>query len=435
MSIYSVAQVARYLKEMLEADRLLQDLWIAGEVSNLSTSQAGHVYFTLKDSAAQLRCVMFRRNNTGSQLLTNGSLVVAHGHFNLYEARGEISLIADAVMPEGAGPLYLEQERLRVKLEGEGLFEASRKRPLPPFPRVLGIVTSPTGAALQDIRKVLQSHYPLVEVLLAPTLVQGDEAAQGIVAALRTLNEDGRADAIIVARGGGSMEELWPFNEEAVARAIHASAIPVISGVGHERDVTIADMVADVRAPTPTAAAEMAVPNVATLKSQVALLQGAAWSALGRQLRQQRDGVATLAHRVERAGPDPDLWRRRVDDLAHRVKRAGPDLDLWRRRVDDLTHGAGACLDQRLLLSRAELAGIESRVRALDPAAVLARGYAIVETDNPRKTVTLASQVSDGDPLRITVSDGVIPATAGRPSASARRLNKPPKVAAGARLL
>ena len=415
MPIYSVAQVARYLRELLEADQQLNDLWIAGEVSNLTTSQAGHVYFTLKDSTAQLRCVMFRNSNTGSRLLANGALVVAHAHVNFYEARGEVSVISDAVMPEGTGPLYLELERLKVKLQGEGLFEESRKRPLPPFPKVLGVVTSSTGAALQDIRKIVQSHYPLVELLLAPTMVQGDGAAGGIVAALRALNDDGRADVIIVARGGGSLEELWPFNEEVVARAIHASAIPVISGVGHERDVTIADLVADVRAPTPTAAAEMAVPNLVSLGAQVAYLKESAWTALSRQLHQQRQGVATLMQRIG---------------------RSGPDVNLWRRSVDDLTQDAWDALNQRLLLGRAELSGLESRVRALDPAAVLARGYAIVEKGRSQEAITSASQVSDGDPLRITLSDGTVPATVGfsRPAAPTRRA-RPQKVHASARLI
>ena len=415
MPIYSVAQVARYLRELLEADQQLNDLWIAGEVSNLTTSQAGHVYFTLKDSTAQLRCVMFRNSNTGSRLLANGALVVAHAHVNFYEARGEVSVISDAVMPEGTGPLYLELERLKVKLRGEGLFEESRKRPLPPFPKVLGVVTSSTGAALQDIRKIVQSHYPLVELLLAPTMVQGDGAAGGIVAALRALNDDGRADVIIVARGGGSLEELWPFNEEVVARAIHASAIPVISGVGHERDVTIADLVADVRAPTPTAAAEMAVPNLVSLGAQVAYLKESAWTALSRQLHQQRQGVATLMQRIG---------------------RSGPDVNLWRRSVDDLTQDAWDALNQRLLLGRAELSGLESRVRALDPAAVLARGYAIVEKGRSQEAITSASQVSDGDPLRITLSDGTVPATVGssRPAAPTR-LARPQKVHASARLI
>ena len=415
MPIYSVAQVARYLRELLEADQQLNDLWVAGEVSNLTTSQAGHVYFTLKDSTAQLRCVMFRNSNTGSRLLANGALVVAHARVNFYEARGEVSVISDAVMPEGTGPLYLELERLKVKLQGEGLFEESRKRPLPPFPKVLGVVTSSTGAALQDIRKIVQSHYPLVELLLAPTMVQGDGAAGGIVAALRALNDDGRADVIIVARGGGSLEELWPFNEEVVARAIHASAIPVISGVGHERDVTIADLVADVRAPTPTAAAEMAVPNLVSIGAQVAYLRESAWTALSRQLHQQRQGVATLMQRIG---------------------RSGPDVNLWRRSVDDLTQDAWDALNQRLLLGRAELSGLESRVRALDPAAVLARGYAIVEKGRSQEAITSASQVSDGDPLRITLSDGTVPATVGsaRPAAPTRRA-RPQKVHASARLI
>ena len=417
MAIYSVSQVTRYLRELLESDPQLNDLWVAGEVSNLTTSQAGHIYFTLKDSTAQLRCVMFRNNNAGSRLLANGALVVAHARISFYEARGEVSVISDAVMPEGTGPLYLELERLKAKLQAEGLFDESRKRPLPPFPKMLGVVTSSTGAALQDIRKVLQSHYPMVEVLLAPTLVQGEGAAEGIVAALHTLNQDGRADAIIVARGGGSLEELWPFNEEIVARAIHASAIPVISGVGHERDVTIADLVADVRAPTPTAAAEMAVPNMVALTAQVSYLKESAWTALSRQLHQQRQGVATLVQRIG---------------------RAGPDVSLWRRTVDDLTQDAWSALNQRLRLSQAELLGLESRVRALDPAAVLARGYAIVETDSPRQAVTSSSQISDGDRLHITLSDGAIPATAGiatPPPPLRRPRPRPQKVHASERLL
>ncbi len=417
MPIYSVAQVARYLRELLEEDPQLNDLWVAGEVSNLTTSQAGHIYFTLKDSTTQLRCVMFRNNNAGSRLLANGSLVVAHARISFYEQRGEVSVITDAVMPEGTGPLYLELERLKVKLQQEGLFDDSRKRPLPPFPKVLGVVTSSTGAALQDIRKVLQSHYPMVELLLAPTLVQGEGAVEGIVASLHTLNQDGRADTIIVARGGGSLEELWPFNEESVARAIHASSIPVISGVGHERDVTIADLVADVRAPTPTAAAEMAVPNMVSLGAQVSYLKESAWTALSRQLHLERQGVATLVQRIG---------------------RAGPDVNLWHRRVDDLTHDAWGALNQRLRLHNAELAGLASRVRALDPAAVLARGYAIVESDSPRQALTSTNQVSDGDRLHITLSDGTIPATAGdnTPSTPVRRPRpRPQRVHAGARLL
>ena len=415
MPIYSVAQVARYLRELLEADQQLNDLWIAGEVSNLTTSQAGHVYFTLKDSTAQLRCVMFRNSNAGSRLLANGTLVVAHAHVNFYEARGEVSVISDAVMPEGTGPLYLELERLKVKLQGEGLFEESRKRPLPPFPKVLGVVTSSTGAALQDIRKIVQSHYPLVELLLAPTMGQGDGAAGGIVAALCALNDDGRADVIIVARGGGSLEELWPFNEEVVARAIHASAIPVISGVGHERDVTIADLVADVRGADAHSGRGDGSAHLVSIGAQVAYLRESAWTALSRQLHQQRQGVATLMQRIG---------------------RSGPDVNLWRRSVDDLTQDAWDALNQRLLLGRAELSGLESRVRALDPAAVLARGYAIVEKGRSQEAITSASQVSDGDPLRITLSDGTVPATVGsaRPAAPTRRA-RPQKVHASARLI
>ena len=217
MPVFTVSQVSQYLKESLEQDSLLADLWITGEISNLRTPRSGHNYFTLKDHQSQLRAVMFK-GGRGADLLREGSLVTAHGRISFYEARGEVELLADLVMPEGTGPLSMELERLKMRLEEDGLFEPSRKRPLPRFPGVVGLVTSPSGAVIHDIRNIIGRRYPLAEVLLAPTQVQGDGAAHGIVSALQALNQDGRADVVILARGGGSIEELWPFNEEMVAR-------------------------------------------------------------------------------------------------------------------------------------------------------------------------------------------------------------------------
>ncbi len=411
MPLYTVSQVARYLKDSLEKDPFLADLWIMGEISNLSTSPAGHTFLTLKDAQSQLRCVMFS-GGEGAELLVNGNAVCAHGRISFYEARGSVDLIADLVMPEGTGPLALEFERLKMRLEAEGLFQESRKRPLPTFPNVIGVVTSPTGAVLHDIERVLARRYPLVELVLAPTQVQGEQAAAGIVAAIKALNDDKRSDVIILARGGGSLEELWPFNEEVVARAIYASAIPVVSAVGHERDYTIADYVADLRAPTPSAAAELVVPDYASLAMQVRDFQHRAALALSYQLAQWRSGLTTLA--------------RRAQNLA-------PDIVSMRRHVDDLTRTAATTLNNTLSIYRERAKGLELRLHSLNPSATLHRGYSIVEKVPQGEVVSRVSQAAVGDSLKVTVGDGAFPAVAGGTARPRKR--KPHPVYAGERLL
>src|SRR2546430_10818115 len=263
-SLFSVAQVSRYLKEVLETDDILQDIWVQGEISGCKTYSSGHCYFTLKDAEAQLACVFFKhaRLRSSAPHLRDGMAIAANGRISLYERDGKLQLYVEYVEPLGDGALFLRFEQLKARLEAEGLFDAERKRPLPPQPAVIGIVTSPQAAALRDMLRVLRSRYPLAEVILAPTLVQGVEAPASIAAALDLLNEHGEADVVIVGRGGGCIEEVWAVNEEVVARAIVRSRIPVISGVGHETDFTIADFVSDYRASTPTAAATAAVPNI-----------------------------------------------------------------------------------------------------------------------------------------------------------------------------
>ena len=240
LDAYPVSWVARYVKELLESDLRLSNVWIEGEISNLTRSQRGHVYFTLKEGAYGLRCVMFQRQYRGMPL-ENGAQVLAHGNISFYAERGDVQIIVDFVQPAGVGARQAEFERLKTKLEGEGLFEKARKRPLPRFPRRIGVVTSPTGAVFHDICNVLTRRWPLAEVVLAPTPVQGPDAVVGVAEGIRQLNGSGDIDVIIVARGGGSTEELWAFNEEIVARAIFSSAAPVVSAVGHETDFTIAD--------------------------------------------------------------------------------------------------------------------------------------------------------------------------------------------------
>ena len=388
--ILTVSQVAVHLRELLESNPFLGDLWIVGEVSNRRASTSGHTYFTLKDSKAALNCILFRGHAANAAgLLENGSLVRAHGRMSFYEPRGSTDFMVDRVLPEGEGELARELERLKSRLSAEGLFEESRKRPLPPFPQVIGVVTSPTGAAWQDIQNILSRRYPLAELLLSPTQVQGLDAAPSIAAALSRLDADGRADVIILARGGGSLEDLWPFNEEEVARAIFRSRIPVVSGVGHETDFTIADYAADRRAPTPSAAAELTTPDSAALRQTAQ-----DWAE-----RIQRGAMRAVAdHRSE------------VAALSRRLELGLPDLDGWKRRVDDLADGASVSFRNRLQLARVEVAGLESRLRTLDPAATLRRGFAVVQRGDGGPVITATGQTQTGDALTITVTDGVIPA-------------------------
>ena len=384
MAVHTVTQVNSYLKDSLDRDAFLADLWVSGEVSNLSRPTSGNLYFTLKDSQCQLRCVMFR-SGRGGDLLNGGDAAIVHGRVSLYPARGEVQVYVDLVQPEGTGVLHLELERLKARLEDEGLFEPTRKRPLPPFPQKVGVVTSPTGAVFHDICNVIQRRYPLAEVMLSPTLVQGDQAAQEIVAALRALNDLGDVDVIIVARGGGSLEELWPFNEEEVARAIYRSRIPVISGVGHETDTTIADLVADRRAPTPSAAAEIAVPDATRLQAQV--------------VAYQRDAINTMNYLVFQRQQELSAW-------VQRLLSRGPQVDAWQQRVDELTQALSRGLAASLALSRERFLGLEQRLGALNPHAVLQRGYAVVQRADNATLVTSVGQVHTDDTVKITVRDG-----------------------------
>ena len=389
MEIYSVSQVCRYLRESLEVDELLKDLWIEGEVSNLIVSSAGHHYFTLKDATGQLRCVLFRSRVAGQAARpTNGAAVVVHGRMSLYEPQGALQFYVDLVQPEGVGLLHLRFEALRAALEREGLFDPARKRPLPHYPRRLGVVTSPTGAVLHDIIQVIARRHPATEVVLAPTSVQGEGAAEEICAALATLNAASYVvDVIILARGGGSLEDLWPFNEEMVARAIYASHIPVISGVGHETDVTIADLVADVRAPTPSAAAEIAVPDARECREQVWGLSQRLRSATQAELNQKRS---------------------QLDYLENSLRRASPALAIHehRQRIDDMLRHAAMYLGHWQQLRRERLRGLEQQLSTLSPRAVLERGYSLCWDLETQKLVRSVRQVQTGDSLRIEVSDG-----------------------------
>ena len=389
---YRVSWLARYLKELIESDLKLSNIWVEGEVSNVTRSTAGHAYFTLKDEDAQLRCVMFRRASGGLPL-ENGMQALAHGNVSFYEARGDLQLIVDFVQPAGVGVWAAQFERLKEKLEAEGLFDPARKRSLPPFPQRVGVATSPAGAVFHDICNVIGRRWPLAEVVLAPTPVQGAEAAVRIAEAIRQLNGEEGIEVIIVARGGGSLEELWPFNEEVVARAIYASRLPIISGVGHETDYTIADYVADARAPTPSAAAETAVPERGEVSRRI---DGMALSLLGwtaGQVNRSRLELERTSQRLRWALPDPSKLRERVGALAKQVQVAG----------------------DRALEQRGErLNGFALRLRSLDPRRTLARGYAVVQLRDGKEAVTSVKQVKGRDRLDVHVRDGRFPAEVSR---------------------
>jgi len=389
---YRVSWLARYLKEIVESDLRLSNLWVAGEISNLSRSQRGHVYFTLKDADAAIRCVMFQSRYSGAAM-ENGAQVLAHGNVSFYEQRGDIQVVVDFVQPAGVGARQAEFERLKEKLAAEGLFDEGRKRALPRFPERIGVVTSPTGAVFHDICDVLKRRWPLAEVLLAPTQVQGNYAAAGIAAAVQQLGAEPGVDVIIVARGGGSLEELWPFNEEVVARAIFGSPIPVVSAVGHETDFTISDFVADRRAPTPSAAAEVVAPDRREVSRRVEGMLLAGLLANRGRVTQGINGVERAGHRLKVALPDPS---RHIERVAALVRHASVVLSGSLSRSGERTN---ACALQ---------------LRSLDPKATLARGYAVVQLRDGKQAITSVRQVRGKDRLDVHVKDGHFPAEVSR---------------------
>jgi exodeoxyribonuclease VII large subunit len=385
--MWTVTDLTRYLRELLEGDELLQEIWVQGEVSNFSRPSSGHLYFTLKDSSASLRCVMWRSAAARQAYLPReGDAVRVHGSLSIYEVAGQYQLYADLIQPTGEGVLYQEFLQLKEKLEAEGLFDPERKRPIPARPSRIGIVTSPTGAALRDMLRTLQRRYPLAEVILAPTAVQGVDAPQGIIDALEVLNHKYLPDVILLARGGGSIEDLWAFNDENVARAIAASAAPVITGVGHETDFTIADFVSDLRAPTPTAAAELAAPN---RQDMLAFIQD------------------ILQHLERTIREIVMIKRRESDSLAGRLRLKSPGgrISSDRQRLDDQVHRLSVSLVHSLELQHSKISSLSQRLHSLSPASVLERGYAAV-SHLDGQLVRSKTQVSAGDRLHVRVSDG-----------------------------
>ncbi len=396
----SVSELTRYVRQLLEGDTLLQEIWVEGEVSNLSRPSSGHCYFTLKDTSAALRCVIWRSICLHLKVMPrDGARIQVHGAVGVYEASGQYQLYVDLVRPAGEGALFQEFIRLKARLEMEGLFDPQRKRPLPGCPGRIGIVTSPSGAALQDILNVLRRRYPLAEVVIAPTPVQGTEAPECIARAIRDVNHLAHPDVILVARGGGSIEDLWAFNDERVARAIVASEAPVITGVGHETDFTIADFAADLRAPTPTAAAELCSPDRADLRRNL----------VERKLALKR----TLSGLINN-------YRFELEGRQASLNQYSPlsTIRNQRQRLDDLARFMAQALAHSLSLRQAHLEGLDLRLEALNPQAILQRGYAIVTRRLDGRLVKSAIQTQPGDRLDIRLAEGRVEAevTASIPS-------------------
>ena len=394
IELVSVSVLSLYLKELLERNDILQNIWVHGEISNCKTYSSGHCYFTLKEGDAQLLCVFFKyaRLRSSAPDLRDGMAVAVNGRVAFYERDGKLQFYVEAVRPLGEGALFQRFEQLKSRLEAEGLFDAERKRSLPAQPSVIGIVTSPKAAALQDMLRVLRYRYPLAQVILSPSLVQGDEAPASIAAALDRLNEHGEADVIIVGRGGGSIEDLWAFNEEIVARAIARSRIPVISGVGHETDFTIADFVADYRASTPTAAATAAVPDIEEWRSTVRSHQQSLYDTMTMLLYELGEDLDEAQRDLRRASP-----LRLIDDR--------------HQQLDDMMERLQSRMQHQLSLQRERLRGVTLQLHSLSPLLTIARGYAVVYRDSDGTVVTSTQQVSEGDTLTIQVQDGHIPVT------------------------
>ncbi len=383
MQSFSVQEITRYIHELFDADDILADVRVRGEVSNLTKASSGHWYFTLKDAKSQLRCVMFRSAAQFVRLdVKVGDEIVVLGRVSVYEARGEYQLYADAIEAlGGVGDLHQQFEALKAKLDAEGLFDSAKKRPPPPFPGRIGIVTSPDAAAYQDILNVLSRRFPLAEVILSPSIVQGADAPAAIVAALARLHARDDIDVIIVARGGGSIEDLWCFNDETVARTIAASRRPVISGIGHEIDFTIADFVADLRAPTPSAAAELATPNQEELLLDLDRARATLNAGLSAATQEAQRALQGLARAL---GSNTPL---------RTVHSAGERLVSLAGRMERASYSSRERLGERLA---AQLKALE----AANPEQILARGYALVR-DESGQIVRSAAQVQEDQRLQV----------------------------------
>ena len=385
--ILRVTDLNRRVRSLLDSDAVLADVWVEGEVSQPSFPPSGHCFFTLKDANSQLRAALFREELARAVVRPeHGMNVIIHGRVRAYEPQGVYQLYVESITPAGAGDLHARYEALRRQLAAAGLFDDGRKRQIPRWPRRIGVVTSPVGAVWRDITNVLRRRYPLVELVLSPSVVQGATAAPAVVRALQRLYAQPELDTIILARGGGSLEDLWCFNDERVVRAVADAPVPIIVGVGHESDVTLADFAADLRAPTPSAAAELATPDGTQLATIIGRLRDRATTAL-------------LGRAADR--------RRFLEAEQRALIRLAPDIATARQRTADLIDRGGRALDDRLERRRTLLSSTHDALRTLSPAATLDRGYAVARTGDGRILRDPAA-VGAGDSLQVIVARGTV---------------------------
>ena len=388
MGIYTVSELNNYIKHLLTSDPQMNEVWVRGEISNLTKHSSGHYYFTIKDRDSQLSCVSFRSTNRTLKFEPETSMkVLVFGSIDVYTVRGQYQMRVFDMRPDGVGELYKAFEQLKKKLESEGLFDESHKKPIPKYPKKVGVVTSPTGAAIHDILNVAKRRCPM-DILIAPTLVQGERSAQSIAESIEMLNKSD-VDVIIVGRGGGSLEDLWSFNEEVVARAIFSSNVPIISAVGHETDYTIADFTADIRAPTPSAAAELAVPNRIEIRRHIESLSTRMEQATTHIIAEHSSHIDNLQRQIE-----PE----RLNDFLRQNQQ----------RIDEIISRIEYSIRAILNMKESPLKICAGRLNAISPLKTIERGYSITLKPEGRKVVGSISDVKKGDDLEIIVKDGSI---------------------------
>jgi exodeoxyribonuclease VII large subunit len=388
MRIVDVDELSNYIRDLFDSDPLLDDIWVRGEISNARRSPTGHQFFVLKSESTQLRCVLFKGN---AMLVTHqprdGEAVLCHGRVSTYPAYGQYQLYVDQVLPEGAGLLQLQFEELLRKLESEGIFDESRKRTLPPYPGVIGVVTSATGSVWQDIQHVLRRRYPIGELILSPALVQGEAAPASIMTAIQRLVDDGRAEVMIIGRGGGSIEDLWAFNDERVVRAVFRCPIPVVSAIGHEMDTTLTDLAADVRAATPSAAAEIVAPHIREYQQHLASTRATLVGLTSKRISEERYHLRALHQRLSRFDPHWNLQQERL-------------------RVDRLADNLSRGIVQYFGQERARIAGLSRQLGLLDARALLGRGFALVVDEASGQNVRGVGALHAGQQIRLHLRDG-----------------------------
>ncbi|TCO79196.1 exodeoxyribonuclease VII large subunit [Marinisporobacter balticus] len=387
----SVSELNKYIKKILSSDPILNNITLKGEISNLKVHSSGHLYFSLKDDQSKINCVMFKESSQSIKFdLTNGMKVITKGYVSIFERNGQYQMYIMEMEPDGIGALYLAFEQLKAKLEKEGLFDLVRKKKIPAFPKKIAVITSPTGAAIRDIISVLKRRNDAVDILIYPVLVQGENASFQIAQGIEKVNSDFKnVNLIIIGRGGGSIEELWPFNEEVVARSIAHSKIPIISAVGHETDYTISDFVADLRAPTPSAGAELAVPRTLDIRNSLGLFYNKMNTSLTYYIKEKRNEV----ERVNEI--------KLLSFVQDKINRESQTLDLLQKDLSHHTRVKVEAYKTRLIGSMAKLEGI-------NPLATILRGYAIVFDTDRKKTIDSIQQASEGDHINIMLTDGVL---------------------------